>query len=245
MSERIALVTGASRGIGRACAVELAAAGMPVVINYKENADAAKETLRLVEAAGGEAICVQADVADGTSVERMFREVHDALGPVTVLVNNAGIRRDGLLLGMRDAAWSEVVDVSLRGAYACSRAALKDMLRAGWGRIVNLGSVAGLRGSAGQANYAAAKAGLIGLTKSLAREVATRGITANVVAPGLIETELTTSLSDDQWDALVSTVPAGRAGKPEEVAALVAFLCSDAAGYVNGSVMVIDGGMAA
>lgn len=245
MSERVALVTGASRGIGRACAIELAKSGVPVAINYNENADAAKETLRLVEGHGGEGICVPADVSEGASIERMFGEIHEALGPVTVLVNNAGIRRDGLMLSMRDPAWTEVVDVSLRGAYRCSRLALKDMLRAGWGRIVSIGSVAGLRGSAGQANYAAAKAGLIGLTKSVAREVATRGITANVVAPGLVETEMTTSLSGDQWDALISTIPAGRAGTPEEVASLVGFLCSDAAAYVNGSVMVIDGGMAA
>jgi 3-oxoacyl-[acyl-carrier protein] reductase len=245
VSERIALVTGASRGIGRATALRLARSGSPIVINYRERADEAKETLREVEAVGGSGICVGADVADPAAVKRMFDEIHDSLGPISILVNNAGVRRDGLSLSMRDDAWNDVIGPNLSGAFTCSRAALKDMLRSRWGRIVNIGSVAGLRGSAGQANYAAAKAGLIGLSKTMAREVASRGITVNVVAPGLVETEMTTSLDEDRWNEMVEAIPAHRAGRPEEVADLTGYLCSEAAGYINGAVFVIDGGMAA
>jgi len=245
VSERVALVTGGSRGIGRAVALVLARAGMRVAVNYKERADDAKETLRSIERAGGEGICVAGDVSDEDSVARMFAEVHDSLGPIGVLVNNAGIRRDGLSLNMRDDAWREVVDTSLTGSFICSRLALKDMLAARWGRIVNVGSAAGLRGSAGQANYAAAKAGLIGMTKSMAREVAQRGITVNVVAPGLVDTEMTLSLNERQREALLQSIPAQRPGRPEEVAELIGYLSSEVAGYVNGAVFVIDGGMAA
>lgn len=245
MSDRVALVTGGSRGIGRATALALARSGLRVAVNYKERADDAKETLRLIEAAGGDGICVAGDVSDEASVVQMFGEVHDALGPIGILVNNAGVRRDGLSLNMRGEAWHEVLDTSLTGAFLCSRLALKDMLAARWGRIINIGSAAGLRGSAGQANYAAAKAGLIGLTKSMAREVASRGITVNVVAPGLVDTEMTLNLNERQRDALLKNIPAGRAGRPEEIAELVGYLSSEAASYVNGAVLVIDGGMAA
>lgn len=245
MSDRVALVTGGSRGIGRAAALALARSGLRVAVNYKERADDAKETLRLIEAAGGDGICVAGDVSDEASVAQMFGEVHDALGPIGILVNNAGVRRDGLSLNMRGEAWHEVLETSLTGAFLCSRLALKDMLAARWGRIINIGSAAGLRGSAGQANYAAAKAGLIGLTKSMAREVASRGITVNVVAPGLVDTEMTLNLNERQRDALLGNIPAGRAGRPEEIAELVGYLSSEAASYVNGAVLVIDGGMAA
>jgi 3-oxoacyl-[acyl-carrier protein] reductase len=245
MPERVALVTGASRGIGRACAVTLARHGHRVAINYRERADDAKETLRLIEEAGSEGICVAGDVTDAGAVGRMFDEVHSSMGPVSILINNAGIRRDGLGLTMSDDAWRDVMAANLDGAFTCSRVALKDMLRARWGRIVNVGSVAGLRGSAGQANYAAAKAGLIGLSKTLAREVAARGITVNVIAPGLVETEMTTSLDERRWDQMVKEIPARRAGRPEEIGDLAGYLCSESAGYVNGAVFVIDGGMAA
>ena len=245
MSDRVALITGASRGIGRACAVAIARADVRVAINYRNSADDAKETLRLVESAGGEGICVAGDVSDEASVAQMFGAVHDDLGPVSILVNNAGIRRDGLSLNMREEAWREVLDTCLSGAFLCSRLALKDMLASRWGRIVNIGSAVALHGNAGQANYAAAKAGLIGLTKSMAREVASRGVTVNLIAPGLVETEMTTTLDERQWDALVQTIPARRAGRPDEVAGMAGYLCSEAAGYVNGAVFAIDGGMAA
>ncbi|MDQ3982256.1 MAG: 3-oxoacyl-ACP reductase FabG [Actinomycetota bacterium] len=241
---RVALVTGASRGLGRATAVALADRH-PVAVNYRSRPDEAKETLRLIEAAGGEGICVQADVRDTSAVAAMFEEVEDALGPVAVLVNNAGCRADGLAARLGDDAWRDVLDTNLGGTFACSRRALHPMLRAGWGRICNVSSVAGLKGNAGQVNYSAAKAGVIGLTRSLAREVARKGITVNAVAPGLVETELVAGLGEAQRSALLEMTPAGRAGTPEEVAAVIAFLCSDAASYVNGTVLTIDGGMSA
>lgn len=245
MPDSVVLVTGASRGIGRAIAVALAEAGHAVGINYASSADEAKETLRLVEAAGSEGICLQADVGDSQAVDACFKEIEAAFGPVTALVNNAGVRADGLALAMKDDAWDRVIRTNLYGTFACSRRALRSMLKARRGRIVNLSSIAGLNGSPGQANYAAAKAGVIGLTKTLARELAGKGITVNAVAPGLIETDLTTGLSGSQWEALVEQVPQGRAGTPEEVGKLVAYLCSDEAAYVTGSVFVIDGGMTA
>lgn len=240
----VALVTGSSRGIGRAIAVALAP-GRAVAVNFKTNAEEAKETLRLVEAAGGEGVTVCADVGERGAVEALFAEVEDALGPVGVLVNNAGCRADGLALRLGDDAWDAVLETNLSGAFACSRRALRSMVRARSGRIVNVASVAGLKGNAGQANYCAAKAGLIGLTRALAREVASRGITVNAVAPGLVDTDLVAGLDPARRAALIDSVPAGRTGTVEEVAAAVAFLCSDAAAYVNGAVLTVDGGMTA
>ena len=244
MPEPVALVTGGSRGIGRAVCLELARSHA-VAVNYRADADAAKETQSLIEQAGGEAIVVQGDVSDASSVEEVYRTTEEALGSISVLVNNAGIRRDNLAARMSDADWGEVLATDLSGAFMCARRALRSMIAGRYGRIVNVSSVAGVRGSAGQANYCAAKAGLIGLTRSLAREVAKKMITVNAVAPGLVETELTSSLDEERYAQLVDAIPAGRAAAPEEVAALIGFLCSPQASYVNGAVVVADGGMTA
>ncbi len=245
MTDPVALVTGGSRGIGRAIAIALAEGGRSVAINYRTGADEAKETLRLVQAAGGEGICVQGDVGYSSDIDRCFEKVEDALGRVGVLVNNAGARMDGLALSMSDDAWEKVIRTNLFGTFACCRRALRSMVRARWGRIVNITSITGLRGSPGQANYSAAKAGVIGLTRTLAREVGGKGITVNAVAPGLIETDLTSGLPEGRFEALVAETPLKRAGAPEDVAGLVAYLCSAGAEYVTGSTFVADGGLTA
>lgn len=245
MSNRIALVTGASRGIGRAVAIELAQEGHVVAINHRASPDDAKETLTTIERDGGEAIVVQADVTTRAGVDSMFDEVEDRLGPVSILVNNAGIRRDALAMRMSDADWDDVVATNLSAPFACCRRALRAMVRDRWGRIINVASIAGLRGIPGQANYCAAKAGLIGLTRALAAETAKRGVTVNAVAPGLVDTELTRSLPPERYAQLESLVASGRAGTPDDVAGLVAFLCSNSAAYINGTVLPIDGAMTA
>ncbi|HYY44036.1 MAG TPA: 3-oxoacyl-[acyl-carrier-protein] reductase [Actinomycetota bacterium] len=243
--EPVALVTGASRGIGRAVVAELARRGHPVAINYRSRTDEAKETLQLIEQAGGEGVVVQGDVGERDDIDRIFREVEESLGPVLVLVNNAGVRRDGLALSMKDEDWDAVLRANLYGTFACSRRALRGMLRARFGRIVNISSVAGIHGSPGQINYAAAKAGVIGMTKTLAREVARKNITVNAVAPGLVTTELTETLGDKRFSDLVKEVPQRRPGTPEDVAHLVGFLCSKEASYITGAIHVTDGGMTA
>jgi len=240
----VALVTGGSRGIGRAVALELAGRGNRVAINYAGNDDAAAEVLEVIMSTGTEAITIKADVSDPGDVDRLFAEVNHRLGPVDILVNNAGIARDRLVLRMATADWDEVINTNLRSVYLCSKAALRPMVRAKWGRIINISSVAGIAGNAGQANYAASKAGIIGFTKSVAKEVGSRGITVNAVAPGFIDTDMTNDLSDDVRQAASATIAVGRFGFPREVASAVGYLASDDAAYVTGQVLVVDGGMA-
>ena len=243
MSGRVALVTGASRGIGRACAIALARDGFRVAVWYGHDDDGAKETAAAVEGVAGDCVLVKADVADAAAVSAGFDEVEAALGKVEALVVNAGVNRDGLLMRMADDQWADVVATNLTGAFNVIRRATPGMVRNRWGRIVTMSSVAALAGSAGQFNYAATKSGLIGLTRSIARELGSRNVTANVVAPGPIQTAMIDALSEQRRAEMVRLVPLGRLGTPDEVAAVVAFLCSDAAAYVNGAVIPVDGGM--
>ena len=241
---RTALVTGASRGIGRAVALELASAGHKVAVNYSRSPGPAAEVVSGIREAGGEAVAVAADVGDEEAVSAMFAQVEEALGPVEVLINNAGVTRDGLLLRMSTEDWDQVLTTDLRSVFLCSKAALRAMVKAKWGRIVSVTSVAGLSGNPGQTNYAAAKAGIVGFTKSLAKEVGSRGITVNAVAPGFIETDMTAALGDETKAAVLPLISAARLGQPQEVASAVGYLASDDAAYINGQVLVVDGGLA-
>ena len=243
MEGRVALVTGGGRGIGRAIAVRLAEGGAKVAIAYRANDVAAEETAELVRGVGAGGELFKGDVASPEDVEALVKGVGEAFGPVEILVNNAGTTRDNIMLRMKDAEFDEVMRTNLKGTYLCTRAVLRRMVRARWGRIVNISSVVGLLGNAGQANYAASKAGIIGFTKSVAREVAGRGITVNAVAPGYVETELTGSLSKIIKGQIMGQVPMGRFGKPQEIAEVVAFLAGDGAGYVTGQTISVDGGM--
>jgi len=241
---RTALITGAARGIGRATAVRLARDGARVAINYKGNAEAAAEAKRLVEQAGSNAVTIQGDVSLDADAERVVKEaVAFGEGKLDILVNNAGITRDDLLIRMTPQAWDEVLDLNLRGAFLITRAAMRPMMKARYGRIVNVSSVAGVSGNAGQANYAAAKAGLIGFTKTVAREMASRNITCNAVAPGFVPTDLTNALLKQMEETILKQIPLGRFGTVEDVANTIAFLVSDDASYITGQVVQIDGGM--
>ena len=241
---RVALVTGGSRGIGRATAELLAARGHRVAVNYVSNSSAATEAVTVIDAAGGTAIAVQGDVGDEDAVAQIIEEVQEQLGPIEILVNNAGITRDDLIMRMKPEAWDEVLQTNLRSVYLCSRAVMRGMLRARWGRIISVSSVAGVYGNAGQANYSAAKAGIIGFTKGLAKEVGSRGITVNAVAPGFIATDMTAALGEDTTSAAVARITLGRLGTAREVAAAVGYLASDDASYITGQTIVVDGGLA-
>lgn len=240
---RVALVTGGGRGIGRAVALRLAQEGSNVAISYRSNDASAAEAAEEVRAAGVECETFKGDVASAEDVAALFEGVVEAFGRVDILVNNAGLTRDNLMMRMKEEEFDEVIGTNLKGTYLCTKAALRPMIRARWGRIINISSVVGIVGNAGQANYAASKAGIIGFTKSVAREVAQRGITANVVAPGYVETELTGTLPEKVKDQIRSQVPAGRFGETGEVAEVVAFLAGEGAGYVTGQTLAVDGGM--
>ena len=241
---RTALVTGGSRGIGRAICLELAKAGCNVAVNYAGSAAAAEETAAQCRALGVRAQVFQADVSSAAACAALVEQVLAAFGRIDVLVNNAGVTRDNLLLRMSEEDYDRVLDTNLKGAVFCCKAVARPMMRQRYGRIVNLSSVVGLRGNAGQVNYSASKAGLLGLTKSLAKELASRGVTANAVAPGFIETDMTNALPEAARSAMAAGIPAGRPGLPEEVARVVAFFAREDAGYITGQVLCVDGGMA-
>ena len=240
---RHALVTGASRGIGRAGALAFAAEGASVALNFAGNVAAAEAVRAEIESAGGKAILVPADVSDENAVEDMVKTVTEAFGSIDILVNNAGITRDGLLLRMKEEDWDAVLNTNLKGVFLCTKAVSKFMMKKRYGRIVNMASVVGVTGNASQANYAAAKAGVIGFTKAMAKELASRGITVNAIAPGFIRSDMTDVLPDKVKEAMLAEIPLGRAGEPADVAKAALFLASDQAAYITGQVLKVDGGM--
>ena len=242
-SGKTAVVTGGSRGLGRAVCLELAAGGANVVLCYAGNEAAANETVAACEALGARAVAVRCDVADSAQVKTLMDTALQTFGRIDILVNNAGITRDGLLMMMKEDDFDAVIDTNLKGAFLCMKAVARQMMKQRYGRIVNLSSVVGLRGNAGQVNYAASKAGIIGMTKSLAKELASRGVTVNAVAPGFMETDMTAAMPEAAKTATLAAIPMGRMGAVEDVAKTVAFLASEEAGYITGQVIAVDGGM--
>ena len=240
---KTAIVTGGSRGIGRAVCLELARGGANVALCFAGNETAAQETLKAVEALGVRALAVRCDVSDSAQVEALVKKTADTFGRVDILVNNAGITRDGLLMRMPEADFDAVIAANLKGAFLCMKAVTRPMIRQKYGRIVNLSSVVGLRGNAGQVNYAASKAGVVGMTKSLAKELASKGVTVNAVAPGFIDTDMTAVMQEAARMSIQASIPAGRPGAAEDVANAVAFLASEEAAYITGQVLAVDGGM--
>ncbi len=243
LAGKVALVTGGSRGIGRAIALKLASLGATVIINYNKNAEEAEIVIQAIRAAGSDGQAIQADVSQTAEAQRLVDETVKTYKRLDILVNNAGITRDKLLMQMNEEAWDAVIDTNLKGAYNCSKAAVRTMLKQRAGRIINITSISGQAGSGGQSNYSAAKAGLIGFTKALAREVGSRTITVNAVAPGFIKTDMTNVLADEFKQKALAQIPLERFGKPEDVAEAVAFLAGDAAAYITGHVLTVDGGM--
>ncbi|WP_126579993.1 3-oxoacyl-[acyl-carrier-protein] reductase [Tengunoibacter tsumagoiensis] len=243
LTGKVALITGSGQGIGRATAIRLAQSGADVVVNYRSNSAAAEETRAIIEALGRRCIAVQADVSIEEDVTRLFTQTTAELGPVAILVNNAGTTRDKLILQMSLADFEHVLDTNLRAAFLCTKAVLRGMMKARWGRIVNVASVAGLLGPAGQANYGASKAAIISLTLSTAREMASRNVTANAVAPGFVPTELTSTVTEAQRKYMLDSTPLGRFGTTDEIAAAINFLCSPEAAYITGQILSVDGGL--
>lgn len=243
LDDQVALVTGASRGIGRAIALTLAKAGAHVAVNYAGNAKAAEEVVNQIQALGRKAILVQGDVSKADVVDAMIKQVTENLGPIDILVNNAGITRDTLLMRMKEEDWDAVLNTNLKGIYLCTKAVTKGMMKRKSGKIVNMTSVIGVIGNAGQSNYAAAKAGVIGFTKSMAKELGSRNITVNAIAPGFIDTDMTSQLPEQVRSSMEGSIPLGRLGLPEDIAKAVLFLVSPEAAYITGQVLHVDGGM--
>lgn len=243
LQNKVAIVTGASRGIGRAIALVLAESGADVVVNYAGSERAAYEVAQEIEQLGRKALVIQADVSNSEQVNQMVQQTLDTFGKVDILVNNAGITRDNLLMRMKDEEWDQVMGINLKGVYNCMKAVTRPMMKQRGGRIINISSVVASLGNPGQANYVAAKAGVIGLTKAVAREVASRGITVNAVAPGFIETDMTAKLSEEIQTGLLNQIPLQRLGKPEDIAQIVRFIASEQAAYITGQTFHVDGGM--
>ena len=243
LADKVAIVSGASRGIGRAVAIELASRGALVAVNYNTNEAAAGEVVSAIKEAGSSAVAVKADISQMDQAARLVEQTLDAFGRVDILVNNAGITRDGLLMMMSESDWDEVIRINLKSVFNCSKAVARQMMRQRYGRIINISSVSGVVGQAGQTNYSASKAGMIGFTKSLAKELGQRGITVNAVAPGFVVTDLTADLSAELMRKAIDVTPLGRMGQPEEIAYAVAFLASDEAAFITGEILTVDGGI--